>query len=286
MSGVAEPIIDLDALRPWIGRQEMVRDRLPPFPAAALAATLDRDDAFESGDLLPPLWHWVYFLERHKTSELAPNGHVRHGGFLPPMPLPRRMFAGARLRFERALRLETEATRIATITGITLKQGASGPLLFMGLRNEIRTHAGTALVEDQDIVYRTAPTGEERPALARRAEKAPVWLHEVEANEVRLFRYSPLIFNAHRIDWDRPYATGHEGYPGLVVHGQLIATWLAELVRRHSERPIRSFRFRSLRALLEHSRCRLCGLPGPEGVKLWAEDAQGAMVMEAFAELG
>jgi 3-methylfumaryl-CoA hydratase len=282
---VVEHAIDLDALRPWIGRQECVRDPMPPFPAAALAATLDRDDAYVPGDPLPALWHWVYLLERHKTSELQTNGHVRHGGFLPPMPLPRRMFAGARLRFERPLRLGVEAERVATIRNIQLKRGASGPLIFMALRNEIRSAEGTALIEDQDIVYRAPALAPEAPPTARREEAQPVWVREVEANEILLFRYSALIFNAHRIHWDRPYATKQEHYPGLIVHGQLIATWLADLVRRHSERPLRAFRFRSLRALLEHSRCRLCGVPGPDGVKLWAEDAQGGVVMDAFAEL-
>jgi 3-methylfumaryl-CoA hydratase len=277
--------IDLAALRPWIGRQAVVRDPLPPFPAAALAATLDRDDAYAPGDALPALWHWVYFLERHKTSELQDNGHVRHGGFLPPMPLPRRMFAGARLRFERPLRLGAAAERVATITDIQLKRGASGPLVFMAMRNEIRSAEGTALVEDQDIVYRAPAPGHEAQPAARRADATPLWVREVEASEILLFRYSALIFNAHRIHWDRPYAIEREHYPGLIVHGQLLATWLADLVRCHSERPIRAFRFRSLRALLERSRCRLCGVPGPDGVKLWAEDAQGAMIMDAFAEL-
>jgi 3-methylfumaryl-CoA hydratase len=273
---------DLAALAPWIDRREAVRDALPPFPAAALAATLDRDDEFVAGDHLPPLWHWVYFLERHKTAELAHNGHVRHGGFLPPMPFPRRMFAGARLRFERPLRLGAEATRTTTITDISRKQGASGPLIFMAMRVEIRTAEGLAVTEEQDIVYRSPAPGA-APVTGRRADAAPVWVREVTANELLLFRYSALIFNAHRIHWDERYATGEEGYSGLIVHGQLIATWLADLVRRHCDQPLKGFRFRSLRALTAHTPCRLCALPGEEGIRLWAEDA-GGMLMDAFAE--
>lgn len=277
------PAVDVDALAPWIGRRESVSDALSPFPAEALAATLDRDDRFAVGDALPPLWHWVYFLERHKTAELAANGHVRHGGFLPPMPFPRRMFAGARIRFQRPLRLGTEATREATIADIQLKQGTSGALLFMSMRVSIRTDEGCAITEEQDIVYR-APAAGAVPAPVRRAQPAPVWVREVDANALLLFRYSALIFNAHRIHWDAPYATGEEGYPGLVVHGQLIATWLADLVRRHCERPLAGFRFRSLRALIADTPCRLCAVPGADGIRLWAEDEEGTL-MEAFAEL-
>src|SRR5690606_18740272 len=181
--------VDVDALAPWIGRRESVSDALSPFPAEALAATLDRDDRFAVGDALPPLWHWVYFLERHKTAELARNGHVRHGGFLPPMPFPRRMFAGARIRFERPLQLGRAATRETTIADIQLKQGSSGALLFMALRVAIRTHEGCAITEEQDIVYRT-PAARGGAAPVRRAQPTPVWEREVEANALLLFRYS------------------------------------------------------------------------------------------------
>lgn len=279
--------VDLAALRAAIGRGETVEDPLPAFPASALAATLDRDEVAVPGDPLPPLWHWAYFLPLPVTAALAENGHARQGEFVPHIPLPRRMFAGARLQFVRPLRIGERAQRVSTIVRVDSKQGRSGELLFLVLRHEYYDREGLAIREEQDIVYRRPPRRAiPPPALAARSGAKPLWVREVEANEVLLFRYSALIFNAHRIHWDRPYAQGAEGYAGLVVHGQLIATWLADLVHRNSGRPIRSFRFRSVAALLEHAGCRLCGLPDGDGVRLWAETADNAVVMEAFAVLG
>lgn len=277
--------IDLAPLQAWIGCREIVEDPLPVFSAAALSASLDRDDVPATGDALPALWHWVYFLNLDKTAELAENGHPRHGGFLPPMPLPRRMFAGARLRFHRPLRLGERARRVSTITDVSLKQGASGELIFLAIRNEFDVGGELALVEEQDIVYRAPPAAGTLLPAARRAPTGALWVREFTADEKLLFRYSALIFNAHRIHWDRPYAQSAEGYAGLIVHGQLIATLLADLVRRHTDSAIVAFRFRSVSALLEHTRCRLCGIPAGDAVTLWAEDAGGNLVMEARAEL-
>jgi 3-methylfumaryl-CoA hydratase len=277
--------IDIDALRAWIGRQHVVEDALPSFPATALAATLDRDERLATGDALPPLWHWVYFLDLHKSAELDENGHARQGDFLPVVPFPRRMFAGARLEFHRPLRIGEPARRVSTIANVELKRGSSGDLLFLVLRHEFHTAAGLALTEEQDIVYRQPGGTASAPPAGRATREEARWQRTVEANEMVLFRYSALIFNAHRIHWDRPYAVEREGYPGLIVHGQLIATWLADLLRRHSERALERFRFRSVRALLDHARCRLCAAPRGDAVALWAEDERGAPVMEAQATL-
>lgn len=274
----------LGDLQAWIGRQDRVEDAMPCFPANALAATLDRNERFAPGDALPALWHWIYFLDLHRTNELAGNGHVRHGGFLPPMPYPRRMFAGGRIRFHRPLPLGAVARRTSTIASIESKIGRSGPLAFMRMRNVIEADGVLALEEEQDIVYREPGSGASSAAPVRGGEE-PAWEREVSANEMMLFRYSALIFNAHRIHWDRPYAVGEEGYPGLVVHGQLIATWLADLVKRHSDRAIAAFEFRSLRALFDGEACRLCGSPAGDAVRLWAQNDTGAVVMQARAEL-
>lgn len=275
----------MDDLQAWVGRQERVEDAMPCFPANALAVTLDRDERFAAADPLPALWHWIYFLDLHRTNELAPNGHVRHGGFLPPMPHPRRMFAGGRIRFHRPLVLGANARRTATIAGIERKYGRSGPLIFLRMLNTIESNGAIAIEEQQDIVYRGASAGSSSPAGAVRESERPAWVRDVSANEMLLFRYSALIFNAHRIHWDRPYACEEEGYPGLVVHGQLIATWLADLVRRHSDRPIAAFEFRSLQALVDGEPCRLCGVPEGDSVRLWAENRAGAAVMQANAML-
>lgn len=277
--------LDITPLKAWVGRTEIVADAVAPFAAAAMAATLDLDRAPGAGEPLPPLWHWAYFQELFRTRDLTGNGHGRHGGFFPPMPLPRRMFAGARLTFHRPLLIGTPARRVSTIADISAKQGASGDLAFLLVRNEFQDAGGTAIVEEQDLVYRAPPLPGTPPQPARRASSKAAWSEEFEANEALLFRYSALIFNAHRIHFDRPYVVEKEGYPGLIVHGQLIATRLAELARRNTDRPLASFRFRSLRPLFDHQPCRLCGAPAGEGIDLWAEDANGGLIMEARAGL-
>jgi len=274
----------VSGLRAAIGRTETVEDTIAPFQAAALGATLDREDGLRAGDPLPPLWHWVYFHRIVPTRDLADNGHAKQGDFIPEMPLPRRMFAGARLTFGRPLTIGERARRTSTIADIQWKRGASGELVFMRVRNELRGDAGGSVTEEQDIVYR-APL---QPGAAERARRTatrdPPWQREFRANEMMLFRYSALIFNAHRIHWDRPYAVQREGYPALVVHGQLVATLLADLVRRESDRALHAFRFRSLRALFDDRPCRLCGVPDAAGADLWAEDETGATAMEAHAD--
>jgi 3-methylfumaryl-CoA hydratase len=277
--------VDIEPLKKWIGRQDVVDDVIVTVPSGALAATLDRSDSPANGDALPPLWHWLYFLPLHLQSQLASDGHAKRGEFLPPIPLPRRMFAGSRLRFAAPLRLGERARRITTVSDIKLKQGRTGPLLFLLLTTEIDSPSGRAITEQQDIVYREQPRASEPPRQNRRSGRTPTWQRELRPDILLLFRYSALIFNAHRIHYDRPYATQREGYPGLVVHGQLLATLLADLVARHSTRTITAFRFRSTAALFDTAPLRLCGHPADDHVDLWAEDLDGNVAMEAQAEL-
>ena len=275
--------LDITPLKAWIGRQETVSDTIAPFPAAALTATLDRDDPPGNGEPLPPLWQWIYCHELHKTSELVENGHVKLGGFMPPVPLPRRMYAGGRMAFQRPLFIGEAAKRVSTIADLKAKEGASGDLVFLLVRHEYGGADGTAIVEEQDIVYREAA----RPHAAlevRRSTSAPEWRRAITTNEALLFRYSALIFNAYRIHYDQPYCE-KEGYPGLVVHGPLIATMLADLVRRNTDATVTAFSFRAVRPMFAPSPCIVCGVPKGDTVELWAEDDEGALVMEAQAKL-
>jgi 3-methylfumaryl-CoA hydratase len=251
----------------------------------ALAATLDlqaRDP--QPGEPLPPLWHWLYFLPIHRWSELGPDGHAQRGGFLPPVPLPRRMWAGGRLEFRHALRVGEAVTRTSRIVDVQYKTGRSGPLVFVLVRHEIVNAQGTALTEEHDIVYRdSAPSGQ---VLA--APDGATWERAIHPDDVLLFRYSALTFNGHRIHYDRRYATDVEGYPGLVVHGPLIATLLVELVR--SNRPaakINRFAFRAMSALFDNAPFSVCGEPdaGGKTIRLWAKDNAGALAMSATAEI-
>jgi len=276
--------VDITALKSWIGRSETVTDTMPPSPASALAATLDRDGAPGIGEPLPPLWHWIYFWELHPNAELAENGHARLGGFLPPVPLPRRMFAGARLSFPRPLRLWEEARRISTIADVSLKIGASGDLVFVAVRNEISGPGGPAIIEEQDLVYREAPRPGPSPPAPRRSPARAAWKREMTFDVALLFRYSALLFNAYRIHYDRPYAV-EQGYAGLVVHGQLFATLLADLVRLNTDAPVTAFRYRSVSPLTDGAPCVLGGAPNGNTVNLWAEDGNGALLVQAEAEL-
>jgi 3-methylfumaryl-CoA hydratase len=288
--------VDVDHLRQWIGRVETRGDRITPFPMAALSATLDRDDPSpRAGDPLPPLWHWLYFLPLHRQSELGPDGHARLGGFLPPVPLPRRMYAGGRVELRQPLRVGDPIVRKSRIVDVNLKKGRSGDLVFVRVSHDILSDGQTAVVEEQDLVYRDNPN----PVEERRPEgpdlprwhASPVqaaWTRTVRADEVLLFRYSALTFNGFRPHYDRRFATEVQGYPGLVVHAPLIATLLADLIRRHAPAAdVASFSFRAVRALFDNAPFIICGVPDDEGrsVKLWAADDAGLPAFEATAAL-
>jgi 3-methylfumaryl-CoA hydratase len=278
--------LDVDHLRSWIGRQETLHDRVTRFPVAAMSAALDRDDPPpREGDSLPPLWHWLYFLAAARQSLLGPDGHPARGGFLPPVPLPRRMWAGGRLTFHQPLRIDEEINRVSTVQDVTVKQGRSGALCFVLVRHEVFGERGRALLEEQDIVYRDAAQPGEAPAASRAARTDAAWSRDVAPAEPLLFRYSALTFNSHRIHYDRRYVTEVEGYPGLVVQGPLIATLLMDLLRRNITRAPASFRFRAVRPVLDTAPFSVHGaMEGSEGVALWAQGA-GQLAMEADATL-
>ena len=280
--------LDVDHLRSWIGRQEILTDRVTPVPVAALSATLDRDDALpKAGDPLPPLWHWLYFLPLARQSLIGPDGHPRRGGFLPPVPLPRRMWAGGRFVFHAPLRVEEKITRTSTVMDVTVKNGRRGPLCFVLVRHEIAGDHGVALAEEHDIVYREAATPGEPPPPVRQAPDQAAWEREITPDDVLLFRYSALTFNGHRIHYDRRYVTEVEGYPGLIVHGPLIATLLVDLLRRNTGLPLRSFHFRAVSPLFDVKPFKVCGQPGANGtVALWACGMDGTLAMEAEASVG
>jgi 3-methylfumaryl-CoA hydratase len=279
---------DLEHLRAWIDRSETLRDQLTLQPVAALAATLDRDDALPvAGDALPPLWHWLYFLPLAPAREIGEDGHPRRGGFLPPVPLPRRMWAGGRLEFLRPLRLGDSVERRSRILDVTTKTGRSGSLVFVTVRHEIADAAGVAITEEHDIVYRDAPQPGAAAPVPQPAPSDASFSRDIVPDPVLLFRYSALTFNGHRIHYDRSYVTEVEGYPGLIVHGPLIATLLIDLVRR--ERPtrtVRRFAFKAVRPIFDIHRFSVHGREDGDGkLELWARDHEGALAMQATAEL-
>jgi len=281
--------LDMNYLRSWIGKTETRSDHVASAPVALLSATLDREDPPPRlGDPLPPLWHWLCFLPVNRLSELGPDGHAQRGGFLPPVPLPRRMYAGGRFQFRRPLRVGDSISRVSRVADVSHKEGRSGPLVFVKVSHEISNHEGVALTEEHDIVYRENPKPGQSGPEPQRAPEDAAWSRQVHANEVLLFRYSALTFNGHRIHYDRRYATEVEGYPGLVVHGPLIATLLLDLLRRHlPDEAVTRFAFRAIRPLFDTAAFKVCGKVEPDSktIQLWAADAEGLLAMAATATL-
>lgn len=280
----------LDPLREWIGRTERRRDTVTAAPLAGLAATLDHG-AYPKpapGSALPPLAHWLYFLPQAPQGEIGADGHPKRGGFLPPVPLPRRMWAGGRLQFHHALNVGDEIVRTSTILSVDAKQGRSGALVFVTVRHEIENARGVALTEEHDIVYRDHPLPGAAPATAAMAPSGEEFSRRIVPDPVLLFRYSALTFNGHRIHYDRAYATDVEGYLGLVVHGPLIATLLVDLVRRELPgAPVRAFNFKAASPLFDIHPFSVCGQRNADGgVALWARNHEGRLAMQARAELG
>jgi 3-methylfumaryl-CoA hydratase len=279
--------LDGDTLHAWVGKNETRDDVIDARPLVLLSATLDRDDPPpRPGDAVPPLWHWLYFLPAYRQSEVGPDGHAKRGGFLPPVPLPRRMWAGSRIEWHRPLAVGAAATRNSRIVSVTPKRGQSGELVFVVVRHEISVAGALALAEEHDIVYRDlAPADPERRATP--ATPSAAWIRRIIPDDVLLFRYSALTFNSHRIHYDRRYVTEVEGYPGLVVHGPLLATLLVDLVRR--QRPdalLRRFEFRARKPLFDVAPFDVCGRPEEDGrVSLWAQGPDAALAMTAVATL-
>ncbi|ODS93373.1 MAG: acyl-CoA dehydrogenase [Comamonas sp. SCN 65-56] len=290
------PMLDAVALahlETWQGKSETLHDSITAASLAALSATLDRDDpAPAPGTAVPPLWHWLYFLPHARASEIGPDGHPRRGGFLPPVPLPRRMWAGGRLHWDvgNPLQVGQEVQRQSTIESVKHKAGRTGELLFVLVEHRFSNANGLALTEEHDIVYRSAAQpGEAAPA----PQKSPLagqaaWSRAIVPDDVLLFRYSALTFNGHRIHYDRKYVTEVEGYPGLIVHGPLIATLLLDLLRRQlPQAQVTRFEFRAVRPTFDLHPFSVHGRPSPDGktVELWAQDHEGWLTMQGQATL-
>jgi len=278
-------------LRDWIGRTQLAHDVVTPTPFAALSATLDYPpEQPATGTPLPPLWHWLYFLPLYRQSEVGHDGHAKRGGFLPPVALPRRMWAASELDFREPLRVGEAITRTSTIADVTEKSGRSGALVFVRVRHDIRHEQqdDPAITEFHDIVYREAPKADAAAPAPRPAPATAAWERTIAPDDVLLFRYSALTFNSHRIHYDRRYVTEVEGYPGLVVHGPLLATLLLDLLRRQRpEATVTRYEFRAARPVFDTHPFQVCGEPAADGrsVRLWVKDHNGALAMEAAASI-
>ena len=270
----------------WVGRQEERGETISTEVVNKMAATLDVASAPGEGDSLPPGWQWLFFNPAVRRSELGVDGHPAKGGFLPPVPLPRRMWAGSRIQYLADLQVGADATRRSEILKVTNKTGKSGSLCFVTV--EHRTYAGSTLciVEEQDLVYReaVAPGSAPKPA-PKRYEVEGQWQERVSPDPTLLFRYSALTFNGHRIHYDQPYAIHEEGYPDLVVHGPLTATLLQQFAVEHGGgRPLATFDFRGVTPLFVDRPFALEGREGEGvGLEVWARGPDGELGMSATA---
>jgi 3-methylfumaryl-CoA hydratase len=273
---------DLDALRQWIGRHEAACDIVTAQLVKGLRATLFMDIGQPApGDAAPLTVHWCLAQPVYAMSELGPDGHPARGGFLPPVPLPRRMWAGGELEFVEPLRVGDEMARHSAIADVTMKRGSSGLLCFVAVEHVISTARGTAIRERQDIVYREMSVAQPpaKPAPPPQAQ------HRVShmADPVLLFRYSALTFNGHRIHYDRDYVTRVEGYPGLVFHGPLQAALLVEFAAKLRGAAPNKFSYRGLQPLFEGSEFSLNANETEAGMELWTANAQGQPTMKGTA---
>ena len=278
---------ELENLKKWIGEQESDIDYVTVPAVHRLSATLDRDDALpKMGDALPIGWHSILFPRVVRHAQIGPDGHPARGDFLPPVPLPRRMFAGKRSTFSGELRLGDEVKRVSTIKDVTVKTGRSGQMVFVTVTTDITTPRGLAISEEQDIVYRQDPDKNAAPPPPQPAPGTAVWKKIVTPTEVMLFRYSALTFNGHRIHYDYPYVTQTEGYPGLVMNGGLTTLLTYELAREHAKSPIRFISSRNVRPMFANRPISVCGEPSADGksAKLWTQDDTGALTLSATAE--
>ena len=275
--------VDVSALEPWLGRTEESEDRVTPHVVRGLRAVFDDDTPVAEGDPLPNAWHWLFNHAAAPQSQLGPDGHPRRGGFLPPIELPRRMWAGSDVSFEAPIRVGDRIRRRSTIASITPKSGSTGTLVFVVVRHDITSDSGGRVVDLQRIVYREAAAPGAAQPRGEAPAAAPEFSMRMDPDPVMLFRFSALTFNGHRIHYDHPYATQVEGYRGLVVHGPLLALAMLENLRRH--RPgaaVRQFAFTPRRPVTTPGVITACGRRDGDAWDLWVE-SEGAAASVARA---
>lgn len=258
----------------WIGRSQSVTDVLEPARSNALDVALGGDGAGKTGDALPLLHHWLYFWDVKPPQGLGLDGHPAKGGFLPPVPLPRRMWAGGRVTFVKPLLLGQTVTKTSTIIAIKEKTGSTGRLVFVTVRHDLDAGGGVAVSDEQDLVYRE-PASAMLPAPVAGPAPDAAWREEVSPDPMLLFRYSALTMNGHRIHYDRPYAMEEEAYPGLVVHGPLQATLLCSLAARNLDAPVTGFDFRGQQPAFDGVPLHVCGQATEDGAEVWTQQGGG-----------
>ena len=279
--------LDLDHLRQWIGRTSEATDVVTAQLTKGLRATLFQEIGDPiTGDAAPHTVHWCLGQPVFPQDQLGPDGHPTRGGFLPPVPLPRRMWAGGELQFTDPVRVGDLVTRVSKITDVTLKSGSTGQLCFVSVEHAMTTPRGLAIRERQDIVYREMGTPAQAPAVPGKTPPPPLSAQHRESHvsdPVLLFRYSALTFNGHRIHYDRDYVTKVEGYPGLVFHGPLQAALLVEFAAKLNGKAPAKFSYRGVQPLFEGSEFSVNANATDGGLELWTANAESQPTMKATA---
>lgn len=281
--------VDIDALRDWIGRTQEKSDTISPRLVESFNAIFDAVSGLAPGDTAPLGIHWCLAPDIAPMRALGPDGHPARGGFLPPVPLPRRMWAGGQIDFSGDFRVGDNVTRRSRIEDVAQKTGRSGALIFVTVRHDYLTPRGVVLSERQDIVYRdqeagsaTQAVGASKPAPAAEPVRAD-HSRQIDASPTLLFRYSALTFNGHRIHYDLAYATGEEHYPGLVFHGPLQASYLMRLAAETATGPLRSFSYRSVAPLFAGAPVSIHAVRNGGETALWVADSRDYPTMQATA---
>lgn len=284
--------IDVDQLRRWIGRSRTDEDVIAGRHARLMAATVDHPapERIRDGEPLPPLWHWLYFLDAAPTREVGRDGHAARGEFLPPVPLSNRMWAGGRVRFLAPVTIGATVRRVSEILRVEHKLGRAGDLVFVTVLHTLGSSAGELLVrEEHDIVYKDPsppPAATGGTSAAASGTEAAQHTRRFTPTPVTLFRYSALTFNGHRIHYDADYCRDVEGYPNLVVHGPLVATLLANFAEDIGGAPIRDFTYRAMSPAFVGSVITLRGDRRDGGLDVRAITDDGRVLMQAEASTG
>jgi 3-methylfumaryl-CoA hydratase len=273
-----------DSFSAWIGKSETNNDTIDARPVRLMRTIMDSDFNAPNNDELPPLWHWLYFPTTATLDELGPDGHPKLGGFLPPVELPRRMWAGGRLQFFRPLRIGDQVEKKSSIKDIATKNGRTGKLCFVTVVHEFMVSGDLCIREEHDIVYReNAKTGITSPSPPAAPDNCD-WSRSIKPGPVMLFRYSALTFNGHRIHYDVDYCRDVEGFEGRVFHGPLTATLLVDLaVRNNPDKPLRSFDFRAISPLFDTKSFLIAGQNHDKMSEIWAQNSDGRLAMKAEA---
>ncbi len=271
-------------LEDWVGRTEEAEDVLTPALVERFAAVLGlRGVRAAAGDPAPPGIHWCLAMAALPVAGLGEDGHAALGGFLPPVPSGRRMWAGGTIRTLGPMRVGATIRRTSRVASIEMKEGRSGPLCFVAVDHTYSDDGAGVVVERHDIVYRGGGQAGAGP------QQQPSNLPETEAavtvatTPTLLFRYSALTFNGHRIHYDLPYARDAEGYAGLVVHGPLQATWMLHLAQGRMGRVPEHFKFRGVRPLICGDVARIEAMMEAGVLRLRVRDGQGETTMLAEA---